>query len=38
MKDLLHLCSEAKANLVYSKHALINRLLISPATENKGVL
>lgn len=34
---VLHLCSEAKPNLVYSKHALINRLLISAGTENNGV-
>lgn len=34
MKDLLHLYSKAKWNLVYPKHALINRLFISPHKEN----
>lgn len=34
---VLYLCSEAKPNLVYSKHELIHRLLISAGTENNGV-
>lgn len=35
-KDL-RIGREAKLNLLYSKYALINRLLIRPGTEDEGV-
>lgn len=38
MKYLLPLSSKVKVDLVCSKRALINRLLISPGTENNGAI